>query len=221
MTDPYQAAPPAEATATATVADATVAATAAEPLVYTVRITKGSPCDADAQPLVGKATMEIDENGIRLIRGRKGKVNHFRSWQEVSELSTELDPKDMFTVNFGQGKKDWVLKVKVLEGDKLAVNEMLAAAPEDSRLPKCPSCAAPLDGDTCQACGKNAKATYRLHGLLALGIGTVLAIVGTVVTILSYTSAGPGDSYTILWGPVALGVLMALAGGFKLVTGKR
>ncbi len=206
---------------TASADQAVTAPPSAEPLVYTVRITKGSPCDTDAQPLVGKATMEIDENGIRLIRGKKGKINHFRKWDEVAELSDQLDPKDGFKVNFGQGKKDWVLKIKVLEGDKLVLNEMLAAAPEYTRLPKCPNCAAPLDGDLCQACGKNAKATYRLHGLLALGGGIGLAIIGVVATVISYNSAGPGESYTIWYGPVIFGGILALAGVWKLVTGKR
>lgn len=46
---------------------------------------------------------------------------------------------------------------------------------------------------------------------IAIG-GGALALISAIITSVTYYSAGPGDTYIVLWGPIALGVALMVSG---------
>lgn len=55
----------------------------------------------------------------------------------------------------------------------------------------------------------------RAWGGIALGIVGILF--GVIATITSYESAGPGESYSIWWGPALVGVIFLVQGVYSLL----
>jgi ABC-type glycerol-3-phosphate transport system permease component len=53
-------------------------------------------------------------------------------------------------------------------------------------------------------------------------IGVLVALVGLVISLISYTSAGYGETYTIFWGAVVFGGVFAIQGivGYRTAVGK-
>lgn len=45
-----------------------------------------------------------------------------------------------------------------------------------------------------------------------MGLGALLTVGGIVATMASYSSAGPGERFTVWWGPVLFGVITFFGG---------
>lgn len=62
----------------------------------------------------------------------------------------------------------------------------------------------------------NAKTEGRKKALKEFLIGAGVAIAGGVITAISYNNAKPGESYTVYTGIIALGVVYAVHGLYKM-----
>lgn len=60
----------------------------------------------------------------------------------------------------------------------------------------------------------------RKRGLTNLGVGAAIAIVGLILTYLSYSNTRPGERYTIYTGLIAIGIVDAVIGLYYLINPK-
>ncbi len=60
----------------------------------------------------------------------------------------------------------------------------------------------------------------RKKGLTNLGIGIAIAVVGIIISFISYQTAKAGERYTIYTGIIAIGVIDALCGLYYLINPK-
>ena len=57
-------------------------------------------------------------------------------------------------------------------------------------------------------------------GIGNLILGVVLFVVGIVITVVSYTSAEPGEEYTLWWGLMAAGAVTFVVGLVQFIKGE-
>lgn len=62
------------------------------------------------------------------------------------------------------------------------------------------------------------KKTIQRNALLTIGGGVLLILAGVIMTAVSYNNAGPGEQYTIWWGPVLVGIIIGIQGAVRLAT---
>lgn len=60
----------------------------------------------------------------------------------------------------------------------------------------------------------------RKKGLMNLGIGCGIALLGGILTLISYNNAHPGERYTIFTGFIVVGIIDALCGVYQLINPK-
>jgi len=63
----------------------------------------------------------------------------------------------------------------------------------------------------------NAKTEARKKALKEFLIGAGVAAAGGIITWISYSTAEPGERYTIFTGVIALGVVYAVHGLFRMI----
>lgn len=63
----------------------------------------------------------------------------------------------------------------------------------------------------------NAKAEARKKALKEFLIGAGVAAAGGIITWISYSTAEPGERYTIFTGVIALGAVYAVHGLFRMI----
>ncbi|WP_199424689.1 hypothetical protein [Actinotalea solisilvae] len=85
------------------------------------------------------------------------------------------------------------------------------AAPAPAPVPFVPAAAAPAV-DLVQFF----QADERRAGRKAVLVGILLLLVGLGVTVFGYVAAGIGDTYVVLWGPVALGLVTVVRGAVRM-----
>lgn len=64
---------------------------------------------------------------------------------------------------------------------------------------------------------KDYKKEAKKRAWMSVGGGVALIAAGVIATMVSYNNAGPGESYTIWWGPAAVGVVLALQGAWGFI----
>jgi hypothetical protein len=56
-------------------------------------------------------------------------------------------------------------------------------------------------------------------GLRNILIGFGIALVGTIVTVASYNSSGPGGTFVVAWGAIVFGAIQGIRGLVQLLRG--
>lgn len=56
------------------------------------------------------------------------------------------------------------------------------------------------------------KAKARKNGIIEFAVGAGVAALGGIMSYVSYNNAGPGETYTVYTGFIALGIVYAVKG---------
>jgi hypothetical protein len=173
---------------------------------------------------VGKLILEVDRGEFRLLN-KKGKLISTVPWGELEGFQNEIRAKGRFAFRGTiTGVTDVTGKVRVglrqpEDREKLAA--IFDKLPSDlrERKFKCGTCGGTIVNNTCQKCGESFTGQQRQKGLKYIGLGTVLLLIGIVLTYAMFDSK---SSYVIVFfGPIVAGGVMVIAGLIALVFGKR
>ena len=84
-----------------------------------------------------------------------------------------------------------------------------SAVPQFSRDPQSVASSAPA---MYAPMGTASPAQPSSSGLRNIVIGFGIALVGTIVTVVSYNSSGPGGTFVVAWGAILFGVIQGIRG---------
>jgi hypothetical protein len=187
------------------------------------------PASFDAHSLnplggrVGKLKLEFDREGFRLIN-KKGRTVSTIVWFELEELKNEVREKGRFSyrgiINPGTGDVQAVIRVGLAEdSDRERLAAIFDKLPQDVFGRKCTDCGGIVVDNVCKSCGQSFTGQQRRKGLKLILIGSLLLIIGIVVSYATYSPSS--DSMWLFYGPVVIGLVMIVVGLIGLVFGKR
>lgn len=172
---------------------------------------------------VGKLTLEIDREGIRLIN-KNGRPVSTVVWFELEELKNEVREKGRFSyrgiIDTGLNDVQAVIRVGLAnDSDRESLAALFDKLPAEVSGRKCPDCGGPVVDDLCRNCGQSFTGQQRRKGLTFILIGSILCVVGVV---LSYATYNPSSgSMWLFYGPIVIGVVLVIGGLIGLIFGKR
>ena len=187
------------------------------------------PASFDAHSLnplggrVGKLKLEFDREGFRLIN-KKGRTVSTIVWFELEELKNEVREKGRFSyrgiINPGPGDVQAVIRVGLAEdADRERLAAIFDKLPQDVFGRKCTDCGGIVVDNVCKSCGQSFTGQQRRKGLKLILIGSLLLIIGIVVSYATYSPSS--DSMWLFYGPIVIGLVMIVVGLIGLVFGKR
>jgi len=187
------------------------------------------PASFDAHSLnplggrVGKLKLEFDREGFRLIN-KKGRTVSTIVWFELEELKNEVREKGRFSyrgiINPGSGDVQAVIRVGLAEdSDRERLAAIFDKLPQDVFGRKCTDCGGIVVDNVCKSCGQSFTGQQRRKGLKLILIGSLLLIIGIVVSYATYSPSS--DSMWLFYGPIVIGLVMIVVGLIGLIFGKR
>ena len=172
---------------------------------------------------VGKLKLEFDREGFRLIN-KKGRTVSTVVWFELEELKNEVREKGRFSyrgiINPGSGDVQAVIRVGLAEdSDRERLAAIFDKLPQDVFGRKCTDCGGIVVDNVCKSCGQSFTGQQRRKGLKLILIGSLLLIIGIVVSYATYSPSS--DSMWLFYGPIVIGLVMIVVGLIGLIFGKR
>jgi len=173
---------------------------------------------------VGKLSLEIDREGFRLS-DKKGRTVSTVGWYELEEFKNEVRDKGRFSYRgmFHTVISEAQAVIRVGLGDDPNERERLASIfdklPQDAFGRKCPDCGGSVVDNVCKSCGQSFTGQQRLKGLKFILIGSVLIVLGIVLSYVTYNPSS--GSMWLFYGPIIFGAGLVIAGLLGLVFGKR
>ena len=182
---------------------------------------------------LGTGILEINNIGMKILPRKSGKLllhsvkeSYGATWQELKELKNLLLTKKRFRANFGKDKKGndilvWVALHGEDKGKAAELSAILSKINPEASMKRCTVCSGVVENGICKNCGRNFKTLQRQKGIGWLAGGIILFIAGWVLTTSSEKSTSQGWSITIYFGLLGIGVVMAIVGIIKIISGKR
>ena len=172
---------------------------------------------------VGTLKVEFDREGFRLIN-KKGRTVSTIVWFELEELKNEVREKGRFSyrgiINPGSGDVQAVIRVGLAEdADRERLAAIFDKLPQDVFGRKCTDCGGIVVDNVCKSCGQSFTGQQRRKGLKLILIGSLLLIIGIVVSYATYSPSS--DSMWLFYGPIVIGLVMIVVGLIGLIFGKR
>jgi len=172
---------------------------------------------------VGKLTLEFDREGFRVIN-KKGRTVSTVVWFELEELKNEVREKGRFSyrgiINSGPGDVQAVIRVGLAnDSDRERLAPIFDKLPQDVFGRKCPDCGGTVIDNLCKNCGQSFTGQQRRKGLRLMLIGSILLLVGILVSYATYSSSS--GSMWLFFGPIILGAGLIIGGLIGFIFGAR
>ena len=145
-------------------------------------------------------------------------------WYGLEELKNDVREKGRFSyrgmIHNGLNEVRALIRVGLADP---AERERLAAIfdklPPEVSGRKCPECAGNVVDNVCRNCGQTFTGQQRRKGLKMILIGSVLLVLGIVLTSATYNSSS--GSMWLFYGPIILGAGLIVGGLIGLIFGTR
>ena len=175
--------------------------------------------DPDNAAFDGKARLEINHKGmtVTMTGMLAANQNASVSWINLAELKNHLRLKGFFEAEFG-GRS---LKVKVKKQDAPRLARLFARLPAAVSAERCPKCDGVCVNGVCRGCGARPADHYRKSGLGMLVGGCVALGLGGALSAATFSAAEPGGTFYVFTGIMMTGFLLASAGLYQVIMGRK